>query len=143
VKVIVDANIWISVLLARGKDTTVTRAVQGAMSWPFQLIVPQETISEITHSIAKSDYLATRIAKSEIAHLLTRVAQIAMVPPILQNEQTRRARDPGDDYLIAYGLVYDCDYLVTGDGDLLVLRRLRNMQIVTAAQFISQPPTVT
>jgi predicted nucleic acid-binding protein len=51
VKVIADANIWISFLLARGKDTTITRAVEQAMSWPFQLIMPQETITEIANSV--------------------------------------------------------------------------------------------
>jgi putative PIN family toxin of toxin-antitoxin system len=92
-------------------------------------------------SIEKSDYLATRIPRSEIVDLLTHLAQIATVPPLLQNNQIHRVRDPDDDYLVAYGLVYACDYLITGDADLLVLDRLRNMQIITAVQFVNFPPS--
>ena len=44
-------------------------------------------------------------------------------------------RDPKDDYLLAYGLVGEADYLVTGDEDLLVLRQVEDVRIVTASQF--------
>lgn len=140
-KVIIDANIWISLLLSRGQDNTIYRAVQRATTWPFQLVLPQETITEIVRSIAKSHYLASRIPESDIEELLKYLSQIATIPPPLQSEQTRLLRDPGDDYLIAYGLIYECVYLITGDADLLVIKQIRDMQIVTALTFVNILPS--
>lgn len=45
--------------------------------------------------------------------------------------------DPGDDYLLAMALAAGADYLVTGDGVLLALKRLGRTHVVTAARFAS------
>jgi predicted nucleic acid-binding protein len=71
--------------------------------------------------------------------LLARLSETAMIPPLLYSEKERIVRDPSDDYLIAYGLIYECDYLVTGDADLLTLKRIRRMQMITAIQFLHLP----
>ncbi len=44
-------------------------------------------------------------------------------------------RDAKDDYLIAYALVGECDYLVTGDPDVLVIEKIGKLQIVNPAEF--------
>lgn len=44
-------------------------------------------------------------------------------------------RDPKDDYLIAYAVIGEADYLVTGDKDLLVLEQIAGVTIVTPARF--------
>ncbi len=46
-------------------------------------------------------------------------------------------RDLKDDYLLAYALVGEADYLVTGDKDLLELQGpITGLEILTSAQFI-------
>ena len=47
-------------------------------------------------------------------------------------------RDPKDDYLIAYALVGGADFLVTGDADLLVLKQIDSLKIVTAREFLAR-----
>ena len=49
----------------------------------------------------------------------------------------RFSRDPKDDYLIAYAVVGEADFLVTGDKDLLVLRQIGDVRIVTVQELIS------
>ena len=46
-----------------------------------------------------------------------------------------RCRDPKDDYLLELALVSDADFLVTGDKDLLEVKKIGNCQIVTAMEF--------
>lgn len=48
---------------------------------------------------------------------------------------TALTRDPKDDYLLAYALVGQADYLVTGDHDLLALQHVGDTQIVTTSEF--------
>ncbi len=46
------------------------------------------------------------------------------------------SRDPKDDYLVAYGIVNEAEYLITGDQDLLVLDRVGELQELTPAAFL-------
>lgn len=42
---------------------------------------------------------------------------------------------PDDDYILAAAVNAGCDYLVTGDKDLLTLKKLEGMSIVTPREF--------
>jgi uncharacterized protein len=44
-------------------------------------------------------------------------------------------RDRKDDYLLAYAVVGAADYLVTGDEDLLVLKHVGRLRIVSPPAF--------
>jgi putative PIN family toxin of toxin-antitoxin system len=46
-------------------------------------------------------------------------------------------RDPDDDAYLACVIVSDCDYLVSGDPDLLDLRKHGRTKIVSPADFLS------
>lgn len=50
------------------------------------------------------------------------------VPPI--------CRDPDDDRLVACAVVGGADIIVSGDEDVLALERVRDIPILTAAQFL-------
>jgi predicted nucleic acid-binding protein len=45
------------------------------------------------------------------------------------------ASDIKDDYLVAYAVVGEDDYLVTGDSDLLVLGEITGFKIVSTGAF--------
>jgi len=49
-----------------------------------------------------------------------------MIPPTI-------LRDPDDDVVLATALAARADIIVSGDKDLIDLRRFRNIEIVTAA----------
>jgi predicted nucleic acid-binding protein len=63
------------------------------------------------------------------------VLEVALQPDSLQTELINYSRDPKDDYLIAYALIYQADYLVTGDKDLLVLGKVEELEIVRPAEM--------
>ncbi len=63
------------------------------------------------------------------------ISEVALRPDSLQTELTQCVRAPKDGYLIAYGLIYHADYLVTGDQDLLVLNGVEQLQIVSPAEM--------
>jgi len=48
---------------------------------------------------------------------------------------SRRVRDIKDDYLVASGERSEAHFLITGDSDLLVLKRVGRTEIVTMAEF--------
>lgn len=67
--------------------------------------------------------------------------------PRLRYEQyipTQEVRDPKDRHVLAAALCACCDYLVTGDADLLDLRTYRGVDILRAPELLDrlgrQPP---
>ena len=67
-----------------------------------------------------------------------------LIPPISSGGSSKTVlpvvtRDAKDDYLLAYALVGQADYLVTGDEDLLVLQEIEGLKIVNPTQFREYP----
>jgi putative PIN family toxin of toxin-antitoxin system len=134
-RVIVDANVWISYLLTLGRDTTIAKALQFILSAHVTLVMPFEIENELRHSIEQKPYLSSRIMAQEVERLMERIRQVAILPPPLDLPHASYVSDHKDDYLIAYGLLHNCDYLITGDGHLLALRQLRRLTILDPSQF--------
>lgn len=131
---ILDANVWISYLLARDESNTIRQLVGVCTNSAHTIIAPPELLHELRASIGKYPHLRKRITQEQIELLTQTILEIAFQPDSLQRELAQVSRDPKDDYLIAYALVYRADYLVTGDDDLLVLGAIEQLRIVRPAE---------
>lgn len=137
-KVILDANVWISYLLAPNEARTITLVVERCLAEDVELFVPQELIQEMTEKVSTSTYLQTHILPEDLDTLIAIWASAATTPALIESEIPAYGRDPEDDYLVAYGVIYDVDYLVTGDPDLLILKQVSNLKIVKPRTFMEQ-----
>ena len=45
-------------------------------------------------------------------------------------------RDPDDDEIIATAVAGNCDFIITGDKDLLVVQRFSGIEIVSPREFL-------
>lgn len=73
-------------------------------------------------------------------------ARARWVTPLPESHLPLHCRDPKDDRFLACALVGACDYLVTGDQDLLVLNDnalLGKLAILTPRQFIEMLSTTS
>jgi putative PIN family toxin of toxin-antitoxin system len=50
--------------------------------------------------------------------------------------KTKLSRDPGDDFLLAFSKEHKVNYLVTGDKDLLAIKKCQDTSIVTFSDFL-------
>jgi putative PIN family toxin of toxin-antitoxin system len=50
-------------------------------------------------------------------------------------------RDADDNHILAAALDSDCSYLVTGDADLLILKKYETVRIVSPREFLGFIPT--
>jgi uncharacterized protein len=134
-RVLLDANILISYLLTPDGASPPVRIVEAAV-WPkFVLLLPEALVEEMVVRIGSKPYLADRIRSAELTQFLEILRSAAEIIPRITEDIPAVTRDPKDDYLLAYALVGRADYLVTGDADLLMFRRLGNTQIVTPRDF--------
>lgn len=138
-RVLLDANVLISCLLAPAASRTNVGVVEACLEPGITLLWPPELAEEVRASIAKSGYLRARIMPEELDAFLEALATVAETLPGLPPVEAL-SRDPKDDCLVAHGLVHGADYLVTGDSDLLVLARVQALRIVSPARFYALIP---
>lgn len=142
-RALLDSNIYVSYLLTPHQPGSIHEIFEAFQQGKFTLLLPEAVMDELTEVISNQPHLAGRI-KPEQWNLFRKLLQSAaeLVPAI---EQTIPAigRDAKDDYLLAYAVVGDADYLVTGDKDLLVLKRIADVAIITPVQFAALPASQT
>lgn len=132
-RVLLDANIFISYLLNPEKPGAVRTIVQAAILGDFTLLLPEALVDEFVSKIPTRSYLTERITPEELAAFVEIVYQVGEVVTEIKDKIPAVTRDPKDDYLLAYAVVGEADYLVTGDNDLLVLDNLGSLRIIKPA----------
>lgn len=120
--ILVDANVFISYLLPSSRTIrTVTRFVELVVLGDFRQVLPNEVVDELITTIATKRKLNTRIPLSLVEGLVADLRQVSIPARYVPPPYPRIVRDAKDDYLLAYALSEDVDYLVTYDVDLLSL----------------------
>lgn len=137
-RVILDANIFISYLLTPTSASAISAIVESAFAKRFVPLVTGRILDELTRRVVTKPYLAQRIDMADVASLTQSLLEVAEIIPDIQEEVPAVSRDRKDDYLLAYALVGRADYLVTGDNDLLTLGEVEGCRIVSPADFASR-----
>ena len=136
-RVLLDANLFISFLLNPDRDSASNEVVRRAVLGEFTLLVPEELLGEISSRARAKPYLMEHIAPDEIDEMVEVLSSVAEFIPRIEGTIPAVVRDPKDDYLLAYAAVAHADYLVTGDRDLLVLEKVAGVRILTPKEFVS------
>ena len=128
IRIIIDTNLWISFLIGRKLSSLLD-----LLSYPeFQLVISTELIEEI-HDVVSRPKLAKYYTSENVNMLMKYMKDFSLTFEL--GNIPSRCRDPKDDYLLELALVSDADFLVTGDKDLLEVKKIGNCQIVTAMEF--------
>jgi putative PIN family toxin of toxin-antitoxin system len=135
-RVLIDTNVFISYLL-NPEGTGIIQAIFAAwVEEKFTLLIPEALLDEILATVTGKPYLAERIPPQTITEFLAGVQILGEVILKIEIPIPSVTRDPKDDYLLAYALVGNAGYLVTGDEDLLALKgQIQELEILTPIQF--------
>lgn len=134
-RALLDTNVLISYLLDNTRQSPTNRIVRSAFRGEFVLLVPEELLSELVRKARGKRYLTQRITGAELQEFCTLLSEITEEIPQITEEIPAVTRDLKDDYLLAYALVGEADFLVTGDEDLLSLGDIEGLRIVTPREF--------
>jgi putative PIN family toxin of toxin-antitoxin system len=128
-RVILDSNIWIS--FAIGKRLNELRI---AFTHPkIEVFVCRKLLWEVRTTTQKAKLL--KYISTDRRNILLELMQACQCVNIV--EQVSLSRDPNDDYLLDLAETVCADFLVTGDIDLLVLKKYLNTNIITFASFMA------
>jgi uncharacterized protein len=134
-RVLVDPNIFISYLLSPKKDSFISLLFDKVAEDEITLLVPQALLVEIESVVLKKPKLLQTITKKRLTQFVQSLSTISEEIPLISDPIPQITRDPKDDFLIAYAVLGEADYLISGDKDLLVLEAIHDVKIVDSGEF--------
>jgi putative PIN family toxin of toxin-antitoxin system len=112
-------------------------ATEGLCHSLFELCVDQHKIyicNFILHEVADKLYTKLKLPKKLIKEITKYLKVIATIQnPSLLAKQI--CRDKNDDIILSLAEASNADYLITGDNDLLILKKYKNVPIITPRGF--------
>jgi putative PIN family toxin of toxin-antitoxin system len=128
-KVVVDTNVLISGVFFGGMPS---RVLEAWREGKYHLVVTPEILEEYRRV---GEELATRFEGVSLAPFLALLVMNAEIvePPGLPEQISR---DNDDDKFIACALAAECEYIVSGDKDLLEVSGYQDVNIVTPREFL-------
>jgi putative PIN family toxin of toxin-antitoxin system len=128
VKAVFDTNVLIAAFLTEG---ICSGLLIRARKQAFNLVLCDDIIREFEGILIKK-FKLTSTDISEISAIVSEAAS-----EILHNLDPipNICRDPNDDMIIACAIDATADYIVTGDEDLLILKRYKDIVIINPRNF--------
>ena len=125
-KVILDANIVVAAFASRGLCESIFELCLDS----HEIILSEHLLDEISRNLIKKIKLSKE-GVYEIIELLRENATILIPEPLPPDT----CRDPDDIKVLGLAISSGADCIVTGDKDLLVLKKFRAVPIITPRDF--------
>ena len=127
-KAVLDTNILISALVYGGKPEQV-----------YNLVLEKQIIA-VTSNILLAELLEHLIKSFHFEQ--KRIGQLERIIKkhfivVHPKEIIKVIRDEDDDRVLEAAAAGNCDYIITGDNDLLELKSYQDIKIVTAEEFLN------
>lgn len=131
-RIVLDSNIWVSAIIYSGQaEKVVLYCLDNA-----SIIISDEISDELYEhfrNVAKAPYKWLR----NFQQVMDIVCEV--VTTGLSDFSPIDVRDSKDLHIITAAINGQCDYIVTGDKDLLVLKRYEGTKIISPAEFLELP----
>lgn len=130
-KVILDTNLWISFLISKQLNFIDDLLLEGK----FKLIFSKELIDEFL-TVAKRSKFEKYFSESNVTALLRLFDKYGKLVEV--SSQIKSCRDSKDNFLLNLAVDSKADFLVTGDEDLLVLKKIEKTKIIFWSDFVDE-----
>jgi putative PIN family toxin of toxin-antitoxin system len=129
-RIIIDTNLWVSFLLTKQFSFLDDILENGKIQLIFSLDLLDEFLEVI-----KRPKLRKYFSEDNFELLLETIYQYAEFVTV--TSKTNVCRDEKDNFLLSLAKDGSVDYLITGDQDLLVIKRFEKTEIITITEFKS------
>jgi putative PIN family toxin of toxin-antitoxin system len=129
VKAVPDTMMWVS--YTTRKNGYRYRLIEQARRQRVRFFVSEYILQELTAVLVEDLGLSRRYAQLARRAVL-RIAKLVALPSHIGHFISG---DPGDDPVLQTSLSAKADYLITADRELLSVRKVRDVEIITAEAF--------
>lgn len=128
-RVIIDTNLWISFLLTKdfSKFDSIIADNQITILFSEELI---DEILEVTQRVKFRKYFKLDDVESFLLKIKLRSAFIDVISVI------NKCRDSKDNFLLSLAIDGNATHLLTGDKDLLILKKIGQTKILTITEYL-------
>jgi putative PIN family toxin of toxin-antitoxin system len=129
-RVVFDTNVLLSALVFGGRPRQVVELLARDL---IDVVISGEILTEMRRHVAnKFPTFTDDLVKFEM--LLEQDSELVKLGGITITV----CRDADDNRILETAVLGSCEYIVSGDKDLLVLERYKNIQILKPAKFLEQ-----
>lgn len=128
-RIIIDTNLWISFLISNNFNQLdeILNTVQ------CTVLFSQELLEEFIE-VSGRPKLTKHFSKSNLINILETIQEFAEFIEITSTVQY--LKDSKDDFLLSLALDGKADYLITGDKELLDVKKFSSTEIITMTDFL-------
>lgn len=127
-RIVIDTNVIVSALFFGGKPRDLLEQVT---TGHLDIFVSQEILAEYKATI---DYLLEKYHGHQLTSFLPGLTKIVSIVEPLSHVKV--CRDPDDNKFIECALAGQCSFIVSGDKDLLDIKRFKSIRIISVAEFL-------
>jgi len=129
-KVIVDTNCLVSAFYSSNHSRQIIDLARKKKI----LIITSKTLNAELSEVFHRKVLANQLKKN---HFLNKILALSYVVSPTKTI-TAIDRDPDDDRVLEAAIEGKCEYIISGDKDLLELKKYKKIRIVTPKEFLKQ-----
>jgi len=134
VRAILDTNILVAAFFWHDPPH---RLLEQVREGSLTLISSPALIAELTEVIAREKFdailIRSRTSREQSLEEVRSLAELLDPPPLPKPI----CRDPDDDQVLALAIAAQADFIVSGDHDLLVLKAVRSIPILTPVEALA------
>jgi len=131
VRVVFDTNVLVAAFISEG---LCSKLLHRANRGNFDLYISSFIIIEFQKTLKAKIGLSESEIKA-LVDLLQETVRVADPGEKEEKQAEGTCRDKADDHVLACALACKADYLVTGDQDLLEIRKFHKVRIITPRDF--------
>lgn len=132
-RIVLDADVLVSAIIFRGKPREI---YDFALKEKFKTIISSILISELTGILTKKFFFLS----AEINLIENEIRDIFEI--VHPKDSINAVRDVDDNRVLETAIEGRCQYIITGDKDLLDLKSFQNVQIITPVEFFKELETM-
>lgn len=128
-RIVNDTNVWLSALYFSGKPAQIVRQIEDRN---LISVSSQEILDELREKMV-IDFQTPAFAANGTTSYIQSISELV---PLKGKDYG--LRDTADNMVLETAVVGKCSFLITGDKDLLTIKKYKNLQVVTPSQFLNQ-----
>ncbi|WP_017653844.1 putative toxin-antitoxin system toxin component, PIN family [Fortiea contorta] len=128
-KIIIDTNLWISFLIGKQLKELKSLLVEERL----QIVISEQILEEII-MVTQRPKLQKYFPYDKVDELIQILRTIGLLTNI--TSEVFLCRDAKDNYILALAKDSGANFLVTGDQDLLVIKKFENTEIITYQELL-------
>lgn len=129
-RVVLDTNVLISAVICSGKPRQLLR--KAVDDGKYVLVTSDEILNEMSGVIRRPKFKMNEDEIEDILFALISSSDIKMITSMFKVVKD----DPDDNVIINTAYDGKADYIVSGDDDLLRIKKFKDIKIVTVAEML-------